>query len=261
MKKTIRTTFTLFLTALFLTGFTACGKKPAQSTTAGEKEADATIAISTGTVYETTEASLDQAPVSKGNVSAPAGAFKAAGLVKIGEHTYYQDGLFEGSDRDKKFKDHMISQLKQADKDLHDDVYVHGIGESEERGEFRFFGNMMSDGVIFESGVMTCWYESGKGSFWEIDYSKFRRTDFSKSGLLPAEDFFGEIYARASKADKIINAYGFDGSITGTYLLVADAKGNLFYRFTINKYSTVDVDAKTGEIIRERYWDGVYTTK
>ncbi len=263
MKKTIRTTFTLFLTALILTGFTACGNKPVQSTTAGEKEAEATIAISTGTVYETTVNSNDEAPasVSKEDVSAPAGAFKAAGLVKIGEHTYYQDGLFEGSDRDKKYKDHMISQLEQADKDLHDDVYVHGIGESEERGEFRFFGNMMSDGVIFDSGVMTCWYEKGKGSYWEIDYSKFRRTDFSKSGLLPAEDFFGEIYKRASKAEKIINAYEFDGSITGTYLLIVDANGNLFYRFTINKYSTVEVDAKTGEIIRERYWDGVYTAK
>ena len=259
MKKSIRTTFTLFLTALILTGFTACGKGPVQSTTKGDSEADATIAISTGTVYETTEAPLAQDTASKGSVSAPAGAFKAAELIKIGEHTYYQKALFEESDRDRKYKDHMISQLEQADKDLHDDVYVHGIGESEEKNEFRFFGNMMSDGVIYDSGVMTCWYESSKGSFWEIDYSKFRRTDFSKSGLLPAEDFFGVIYERASKAEKITNAYGFDGSITGTYLLTVDAQGNLFYRFTINKYSTVEVDAKTGEIIRERYWDGVYT--
>jgi uncharacterized membrane protein YkoI len=40
---------------------------------------------------------------------------------------------------------------------------------------------------------------------------------------------------------------------------MCDSNGKLYYRFTVNKYSTVDVDAKTGEIISERYWDGIYT--
>ena len=50
----------------------------------------------------------------------------------------------------------MISQLQQADKELHDDIYVHGIGETEVKGEFRFFGNMMKDGVIWDTAEMTC---------------------------------------------------------------------------------------------------------
>ena len=254
MKKTIKTTFTLLLTVLILAGLAACWKKPVPSTTttANETETDATIAISTGTVYETTEAVKDDS-------SAPAGAFKAAALVKIGGHTYYPEGLFNDGGRNEKYKDYMISQLEKADKELHDDIYVHGIGEAEEKDEYRFFGFMMNDGVIYEQGYMTCWYVAeSKSNVWDYD-SSFRRTDFNKSGLLPAEDFFGKVYEKASKAKKITEAYGFDGRITGTYLLEVNAKGNLFYRFTVNKFSTVDVDAKTGEIIRERYWDGWYT--
>ena len=261
MKKTIKTTFTLLLTAFILAGLSACWKKPVPSTTttANETETDATIAISTGTVNETAEVSLAETPAAKNDSNVPAGTFKPAVLIKLGEHTYYPEGLFNDGGRNEKYKDYMISQLEKADKDLHDDIYVHGIGEAEERNEYRFFAFMMKDGVIYENGYMTCWYVAEtKSNNWDYD-SSFRRTDFSKSGLLPAEGFFGKVYEKASKAEKITNAYGFDGSITGTYLLEADSKGNLFYRFTINKFSTVDVDAKTGEIIKERYWDGVYT--
>ena len=270
MKKTAKTTFTLILTALILTGFTACNKGPAPSTT--------TASSSTVKAYETTAYTLDvtddsddgsdvasddisdtsepaESSEAKSDSRAPDGAFSAAELIKIGEHTYYQDSMFERG-RDQTYKDYMLSQLEKADKDLHDDVYVTGIGEAEEHGEFRFFGKMMNDGVIYNSADMTCWYDSEKGNFWEIDYSKFRRTDFSKNGILPAEDFFGEIYERASKSDEV---WDYWDDITGTYLLAVDSEGNLYYHFTINKYSTVDVDAKTGEIILERYWNGDYT--
>ena len=264
MKKTIKTTFALFLTALILTGFAACGKGTAPGTAASDTNAGETTIAETATDKTTAEITVKDASDTsessyvKGDSTAPDGAFRAAELIRIGEHTYYQEGLFEESDRDRMFKDYMITQLEKADKDLHDDVYVTGIGEAEEKDEFRFFGKMMKDGVIYSTGDMTCWYDSANGNFWEIDYSKFRRADFSKNGLLPAEDFFGEVYENASKSEKITEAYGFDGSITGTYLLAVGSEGNLFYRFTINRFSYVDVDAKTGEIILEHYWDGVY---
>lgn len=187
--------------------------------------------------------------------SASAGAFKEAELIKIGKHTYYPEGLFNYNDRDRDYKDHMISQLTEADKDLHDDVFVHGIGESEVKGEFRFFGLMMNDGVIYDCAQMTCWYDDEQGNVWSND-SKFRRADFSKSGLIDAETAFGKVYENASKSDKVKRV---SSKVTGTYLLMCDSEGKLYYRFTVNTYSTVDVDAKTGEIFSERYWDGIYT--
>ena len=85
---------------------------------------------------------------------------------------------------------------------------------------------------------------------------KIRRTEFRKNGLIPAEDVFEKVYERASQSDKVRQSAD---EITGTYLLAVDSTGTLYYRFTINRYSTVDVDAKTGEIIFERYWNGIYT--
>ena len=244
MKTPIKKTLIVILAALMMTGFAACGKKPAE-TTVPERKTEAKEA-SAGEKNETVE---------KADSSAPAGAFKEAKLIKIGEHTYYPEDLFDHSDRDRDCKDHMISQLTQADKELHDDIYVHGIGESEVKGEFRFFGLMMNDGVTYDCAYMTCWYDEEKGSFWSTD-SKFRRSDFNKSGLINAEDAFGKVYEKASKSDMVKEV---NSKVTGTYLLMCDSKGTLYYRFTVNKYSTVDVDAKTGEIISERYWNGDYT--
>ena len=247
MKTPIKKTLIAILAALMLTGFAACGKEPAVTTVTPvpERKTEAKEA-SAGENNETVE---------KADSKAPAGAFKETKLIKIGEHTYYPEDLFDHSDRDRHYKDHMISQLTQADKELHDDIYVHGIGESEVKGEFRFFGLMMNDGVTYDCAQMTCWYDGEKGSAWSID-SRFRRADFNKSGLINAEDAFGKVYEKASKSDKVKEV---NSKVTGTYLLMCDSNGKLYYRFTVNEYSTVDVDAKTGEIISERYWDGIYT--
>ena len=40
---------------------------------------------------------------------------------------------------------------------------------------------------------------------------------------------------------------------------MADGQGELYYEFTVNKYSTVMVDAKTGSVTETHYWNGVYT--
>lgn len=170
MKTPIKKTLAVILATLMMTGLAACGKKPAETTVTPFPESKTEAKEATaGEKNETAE---------KADSSAPAGAFKEVKLIKIGEHTYYPEDLFDHRDRDRDYKDHMISQLTQADKELHDDIYVHGIGESEVKGEFRFFGLMMNDGVTYDCAQMTCWYDEEKGSVWSID-SRFRRADFS----------------------------------------------------------------------------------
>lgn len=256
MKIKTKRSFTLFLAALVLTGATACGKPEPKSSESKSSELKTESEIVTTSEVTETPA-LEEPSAAKDENQATDGAFQAVVLIKIGEHTYYQEGMFDDGGRNEKFKDYMISQLEKADKDLHDDVYVTGIGEAEQKGEFRFFGKMMNDGVTYDSADMTCWYDDEtKSNAWSIDYSKFRRTEFSKNGLIPAEDVFEKVYERASQSDKVRQSAD---EITGTYLLAVDSTGTLYYRFTINRYSTVDVDAKTGEIIFERYWNGIYT--
>lgn len=271
MKKSIA----LILSLILIAGLTACGKTESKETSVTtvqmtettestivteDTEATESTAVketkaTENTTAEITESTTVTEKVEKAGQSSE--IFMKSELIKLGEHTYYPKELFINDVRGVKYEDHMLSQLEEADKGLHDDVYVHGIGESETKGKFRFFGMMMEDGVIFDTADVTCWYDPESGSAWSINYSNFRRTDFDKSGLINAEDVFDEVYQRASKSNQALEVG--HGKISGTYLLAVNNAGRLYYRFTINIYSSVDVDAKTGEIIQERYWNGQYT--
>ena len=291
MKKNMSKTLAIILAALVMTGLTACAptdNETAESTT--EVYFGASVPDETTTIYfgasvpdestttaleleetepEATKEDEEETGVSTAEITdvrrkmdVSFEGFKECKLIKVGDHTFYPEDLFDHRDRDRNYKDQMISQLEEADKDLHDDVYVHGIGESEVKDKYRFFGKMMKDGVIYDTGVMTCWYDEATGSAWSIDYSKFRRTDFDESGLKDAKELYDMVYERASKSPDVLRSGSWNSEICkigGTHLLLTDATGRLLYRFTINTYSNVDVDAKTGEVVSEHYWDGVYT--
>lgn len=183
-------------------------------------------------------------------------AFKEAKLIKVGEHTYYPDYLFEPDDRDKKFKDYILSVLEKCDKDLHDDIFVYIIMEAETKNEFRFSAKVIMDGVILEEGEMLNWHSPETGYVWDYDYSKFRRCDFTKSDLVLTEEACTTVYEDAkANSEKLYN----DNKIYGTYLLKADGQGNLYYEFTVNDCSLVTIDAKSGSIIKAHYWNGDYT--
>ena len=183
-------------------------------------------------------------------------AFKEAKLIKVGEHTYYPDYLFESDDRDKKFKDYILSVLEKCDKDLHDNIFVYVIMEAETKDEFRFSAKIIMDDVILEEGEMMNWYTPETGYVWDYDYSKFRRCDFTKSNLVSIEEASTTAYEDAkANSEKLYKG----NKVTGTYLLKSDGQGNLYYEFIVNSYSLVTIDAKTGSIIKAQYWNGIYT--
>ena len=264
MKKKMNKTAVLLAATLAITGFSACSRgeettvsKETRVTETMESEvsetppSETTIELTEPKVTKTMESEVSETPLE----SPATKLFRAQVLNKIGEHTYYPPELFQ-RDREKKYKSDMLSQLEEADKELHDDIYVYGVGESEIKDKFRFFGKAMEDDAVFDSADMTCWYDESVGSFWEIN-PKFRRTDFDKSGLIDPADVFNKVYEGASKSNEAL--WAGKGKINGTYMLFVNADGTLCYRFTINKYSVVDVDAKSGEIVSEHYWDGRYT--
>ncbi len=48
-------------------------------------------------------------------------------------------------------------------------------------------------------------------------------------------------------------------TIYGTYILKGNSySGQLYYEFTLNRYSYVKVDAKTGEILEYEFFNGYY---
>ena len=239
MKNTVNKTITILISAAFFAGFTSCGV----GTGRGDKEEEITE-DTTSAIYA---ANIDNDAVK---------AFKEAKLIKVGEHTYYPDYLFESDDRDKKFKDYILSVLKKSDKGLHDDIFVYVIMEAETKDEFRFSAKSIMDGVILEEGEMMNWYTPETGYVWDYDFSRFRRCDFTKSDLVPIEEACTTVYEDAkANSEKLYN----ENKIYGTYLLKADGQGNLYYEFTVNYCSLVTIDAKTGSIIKAHYWNGDYT--
>ena len=229
MKNTAIKAILILISAMCFAGFTACG-------------------VSTDSSMGTNYAEN----VNKKAVK----AFKEVKLIKVGEHTYYPDYLFESDDRDKKFKDYILSVLEKCDKDLHDNIFVYVIMEAETKDEFRFSAKIIMDDVILEEGEMMNWYTPETGYVWDYDYSKFRRCDFTKSDLVSIEEASTTAYEDAkANSQKLYNG----NKISGTYLLKADAQGNLYYEFTVNIYSLVTIDAKTGSIIKAHFWDGEYT--
>lgn len=244
MKKTASKAIAILLTVACMTGFTACS-----SGMSGSKETEAEAENSDQTIEDTT------ADDSAGTAGASTSVFTEANLIKVGEHTYYPDYLFM-SDRDKKFKDYIISVFEESDKDLHDDIFVYVIMEAETKGEFRFSAKVMMDGVILQEGEMMNWHSPEAGYVWQYDFSKFRRCDFNKNGIISADEAGQTVYKDAqANSTELYNG----DDISGTYLLKADGQGNLYYEFTVNRFSTITVDARTGSIIQAHYWDGIYT--
>ena len=265
MKKSMTKAIAILMSAAFMAGFTACsggteGDKGESTTTTTLEGTEAEIkdpAEESATSETTVETSVETTPegFAEKTGGASASVFQEANLIKVGEHTYYPDYLFD-NDRDKKFKDYILSVWEESDKDLHDDIFIYVIMESETKDEFRFSAKTIMDGVILEEAEMQNWYSPEAGYVWDYDFSKYRRCDINKSNILPVEEASRIVYEDAKA-----NSYKmYKGStIWGTFLLKSDGFGNLYYEFTVNYCSLINVDAKTGDIIQARYWDGKYT--
>lgn len=187
------------------------------------------------------------------------GVFSSGVSIQIGNHTFCNDGLFAGpfhnSESEKKY---IISKLEEADDSLHEDVYVFGIGESEIKGEYRLFGKESKNGVIRDDVDMVATIDDSGKYVWSRSYT-VGQYDVDLTDIIPAVDIFNKVYDLAvDNEDKMFNSITKKEPISGTYVLKANKDGDLFYEFTINKNSTVRIDAYTGDIIMKNFWNGIY---
>ncbi|MCR4640544.1 MAG: hypothetical protein K5697_00760 [Lachnospiraceae bacterium] len=187
----------------------------------------------------------------------PASALRPVIIKTLGNHTYYSDEVIQNRSDDRATQQYILNCLKEADKSLNEDIYVFGIGESETRGEYRFWGNKYVNGIVVDESYMGAAYDSFNGYVWgRLDYTKTYPSPMAK-GVVPPRDIIDDVYA-AADANKDQMFFGKPEPISGTYMLKADLGGSLYYEFTINEFSRVRVDALNGDIIMEHYWDGVY---
>jgi hypothetical protein len=190
-------------------------------------------------------------------------AFTEMKFVKVGNHTYYPETMFALKVSKEEHMEMVISQMKNADRFLDVDVYVTGFNSMFDTEDFRMFGRRMTNGVVEEEmNLNSGWDKATDTVRW---YSRpYGLTEYmpqvtiDTDGIMPASLLFEKVYTLAKEHEKSIFAHRRVEPIRGTYMLMADEAGVIYYEFTINRYSTIGVNAKTGEVIKQYYWDGVY---
>lgn len=179
-------------------------------------------------------------------------ALKPAKVIKIGEHTYYPDYVFERRNIKADPEEYIIERLEAADKSLDEDIFIWAISVSENEGATTAHASYYKNGMLLKHRGLSFDYKLGskQGAGWhdcgQADY------DPSTDGLKPAEEIVSIAYEAADKHRSYMRGTG----ISGTYIIWAEYSGDIYYDFTVNTCSSIRIDARTGEILHENYWDG-----
>ena len=175
---------------------------------------------------------------------------------KVGNHIIYSDNIYSpGNYTDKEKKD-MMDYLEAVDKKLTSDIYVTGCNWVEMENTWRFYARQVIDGVVVPEVFYATDYDDPEPNIVIASRSRPCDKQLDKTGIMDPEELFDIVYERAEDHSDLLNDYHSKG-IYGQYLLCYDEeKDVIYYAFTINDFSYINFDAKTGEIIEEYYWDG-----
>ncbi|MCR4556379.1 MAG: hypothetical protein K5779_00960 [Saccharofermentans sp.] len=181
-------------------------------------------------------------------------ALKPVTMIKLGNHTYYPDYLFARRNIDVDPEEYVISCLEEADKSLDEDIYIWGISVSENAGATRAAAMVLRDGILLTHQEL--WFDYGLDKTDRV-WHDYGQADYNPPDvqLVPEEVIISAAYEAADKHRSAMRGSGIDG----TYVICADYSGNFYYDFTVNICSKIKIDACTGEILDENYWDGRYT--
>ena len=182
-------------------------------------------------------------------------ALKPAKMIKIGDHTYYPDYVFERRNIDADPEEYIIERLEAADGSLDEDIFIWAISISENEGATTAHASYIKHGMLLKHRGLSFDYkiDSKLGAEWH-DYGQ-EDYDPSTDGLMPEEEIVSIAYEAADKHRSQMRGTG----ISGTYIIWAEYSGNIYYDFTVNTCSKIRIDARTGEILYENYWDGRIT--
>ena len=178
-------------------------------------------------------------------------ALKPASLIKIGNHTYYPDYIFERRNIKADPVDYIIERLEAADRSLNEDIFIWNISISENEGTTDAYAFYMKQGMLLSQRGLCLNYKLG--TEWH-DYGQ-EDYDPSTDGLMPKDEIVSIAYEAADKHRSEMRGTG----ISGTYIIWAERSGDIYYDFTVNTCSKIKIDARTGEILDEQYWNGLIT--
>ncbi|MCR5799699.1 MAG: hypothetical protein K6G69_06435 [Lachnospiraceae bacterium] len=173
----------------------------------------------------------------------------------IGNHVYYPENMFLSEGRSEEQNAAIKSYLESLDKTLDEDVYITLCMDYPAYGRIDVSATAYVNGVVLSYFPYTATTENDKGLVQK--FSRMVRPELDTSGLLDPNELIPSVKAFASQnTDKMYMDRG--DTIYGTYLLKYDMeKEKLYYEYTLNEWSYVNVDARSGEIIGWNFYDGV----
>ena len=173
----------------------------------------------------------------------------------VGDHIVYSYNLFENRNYSDKQRKDMLAYLEQVDSTLTEDIYITGFTEMSVDGSYKFYARQCGNGAVVSDVYYWTDVDDPDPNIVIVEGSPVTVPD--TSGVIPAKELFEKVENLAEANSSKLNDYDSKG-IYGEYLLTYDiARDLLVYDFEVNDYSNVILNAKTGELVEERYDDGV----
>ena len=190
----------------------------------------------------------------------PDTAFKEVRVGQVGNHIYIEEDFCEKRMREDQKKE-IMAALEEADKLIDEDMYVYGVSESFDKSGYSFNADRYVKGVDITDAKARCeckggvytWKSSSGGTYTKRDI------DIDTSKVIPAEDLYNKVFKLAEEHKKEMIMFDEENfQIRGEYTLRYDEQYGLHYFFGIYDYSSVQVDAITGDIIEYYFFNGLY---
>jgi hypothetical protein len=176
-------------------------------------------------------------------------------MGKIGEHVYYSYNVFEGRHLSKDDEKEIVEYLKRVDQDLTEDVFITGFTKMSQTGRWRFYAEQYLNGAVIPEVRYWTDVDTATPNLVLVRGEPVKELD--TSWVIQAPTLFPAVKELALEhADELCNynSQGLYSKYLLTYNVLTDT---LEYDFVINDTSDIYVDAITGLVIRESYWDGI----
>jgi len=183
-------------------------------------------------------------------------AFRDDVAGRIGKHVYYSYNVIEGRNLSEEEMEEIFEYMRRVDQELKEDVFITGFGKMTTTGRWRFYAEQYLNGAV----IPEVFYWTDVDTYVP-NLTLTRGTpveELDTSWVIPASALIPAVKELALEhADELCdyNSKGVYAKYLLTYNVYTDT---LEYEFIINETSSIYVDALTGQVTKEYYWDGVY---
>ena len=175
---------------------------------------------------------------------------------RIGDHVYYSYNVIEGRNLSDDEMAEVMEYLRRVDAELTEDIFVKGFAKSSINGRWNFYAEQYLNGAIIPDVCYMTNLDTSKPNLRLVRGTPLKELD--TSWIIAAPALFPAVKELALAHKDELCDYNRNG-LNIEYVLTYDSiTSALEYQFTVNETSDIYVDAITGLVTKEYYWDGIY---